>query len=56
MGTFDDAGYAYVTNNDGVIVFDVHEPGRPREVASIQTDDTKSIVVSASRWVAPTPT
>ncbi len=44
-GVHVDAGYAYITNNDGVIIFDVQEPRRPREVGQIHTGFTKGVLV-----------
>ena len=44
-GVYVDEGYAYITKNDGIIIFDVHEPDRPREVASIPTGYTPSILI-----------
>jgi len=38
-------GYAYVTNNDGVVIFDVHQPRRPRKVGEITTGVTFGICV-----------
>lgn len=44
-GVFADAGYAYITNNEGVVIFDVHDPGRPREVSMILSGYTISVSV-----------
>ncbi len=44
-GVFVDDGYAYVTNNDGVIIFDVEESSRPKEVGRIQTGYTRGVYV-----------
>jgi hypothetical protein len=40
-----DKNYAYVTNNDGVVIFDVHQPERPRKVGMIPTGQTFGICV-----------
>ena len=40
-----DKDYAYITNNDGVVIFDVHQPKRPREVGKITTGVTFGICV-----------
>lgn len=46
-GVHVDAGYAYITNNDGVVIFDVHEPGHPREIGSIQTGFSPDLFTEA---------
>jgi hypothetical protein len=38
-------GYAYITNNEGVIIFDVHDPTHPKQIASIPTGYTPGILV-----------
>lgn len=38
-------GYAYVTNNDGVVIVDVRQPKRPRKVGMIPTGVTFGIYV-----------
>jgi hypothetical protein len=40
-----DNHHAYVTHNDGVAVFDVHQPENPREVSKIRTGVTFGICV-----------
>lgn len=40
-----DKDYAYITNNDGVVVFDVHQPRRPQKVGTIRTGVTFGICV-----------
>ena len=35
-----DKDYAYVTNNEGVVIFDVHQPNHPRKVSMIATGET----------------
>ena len=40
-----DKDYAYVTNNDGVVVFDVHQPKHPRKVGTISTGQTFGICI-----------
>jgi hypothetical protein len=44
-GVFVDDGYAYITNNDGVNIFDVEEPNRPKEVGRIQIGYTRGVFV-----------
>lgn len=44
-GVHVDEGYAYITNNDGVIIFDIRESHNPREVGRIQTGFTFSLFV-----------
>jgi hypothetical protein len=44
-GVFVDDGYAYITNNDGVIIFDVEESNRPKEIGRIQTGYTRGAFV-----------
>ena len=44
-----DDGYAYVTNNDGVVIFDVHQPEHPRRVSRIPTGVTFGIDVENGR-------
>ena len=38
-------GYAYITNNNGVVIFDVHQPKRPRKVGKITTGVTFGICI-----------
>jgi hypothetical protein len=40
-----DKDYAYVTNNDGVAIFDIHQPERLRKVGEISTGVTFGIFV-----------
>jgi len=40
-----DKDNAYVTNNDGVVIFDVHQPRHPRKVGMIPTGETFSICI-----------
>jgi len=40
-----DKDHAYVTNNDGVVIFDVHEPKHPRRVGMIPTGETFGICI-----------
>ena len=40
-----DKGYAYVTNNDGVVIFNVQLPERPRKIGVISTGVTFGICV-----------
>ena len=40
-----DKDYAYVTNNDGVVVFDVQQPAHPRKIGKISTGQTFGICV-----------
>lgn len=42
-------GYAYVTNNDGVVIFDVHRHERPRKIGKISTGVTFGIDVENGR-------
>lgn len=42
---FVDKDYAYVTNNDGVVIFDVHQPKHPRKVGMIPTGVTFNICI-----------
>ncbi|MBN1486473.1 MAG: hypothetical protein JW981_02450 [Anaerolineae bacterium] len=49
-GVYVDEGYAYITNNDGVIVFDVHETDSPREVGRIQTSYYTPGIFVNSGW------
>jgi hypothetical protein len=44
-GVFVDDGYAYITNNSGVIIFNVEEPSHPKEVGRIQSGYTRSAFV-----------
>lgn len=40
-----DKDYAYITNNDGVVIFDIHQPKHPRKVGKIPTGVTFGICV-----------
>jgi len=40
-----DKDYAYVTNNDGVVIFDVHQPEHPRKVGMISAGLTFGICI-----------
>jgi len=40
-----DKDYAYVTNNEGVVIFDVHQPTHPRKVVTIPTGVTFGICI-----------
>jgi len=40
-----DKDYAYVTNNNGVVIFDVHQPKHPRKVGMIPTGQTFGICI-----------
>jgi hypothetical protein len=40
-----DGDYAYVTNNDGAVIFDVHQPRHPRQIGRIPTGVTFGICV-----------
>ena len=40
-----DKDYAYITNNDGVVIFDVHQPKHPRKVGMISTGETFGICI-----------
>lgn len=44
-GIYVDDAYAYITNNDGVIIFDVQKPSHPRKVGKILTGTTFGICV-----------
>lgn len=44
-GVHVDDGHAYIANNDGVVIFDIQKPNRPRRVGKIPTGVTFGIYV-----------
>ena len=45
-GVFVGGSYAYVTNNDRIIVFNVEDPRHPKEVGRIQSGYTRGAFVT----------
>ena len=43
-GVYVNGGYAYITNNEGVLIFDVQDPKNPKEIGSVLTGYTKRVV------------
>ena len=44
--------YAYITNNDGIVVFDIQNPAKPRQVSAVETGVAFGISIHNDRAYA----
>jgi len=44
-GVSADSVYAYITNNDGLLIFDIHEPDRPKQIGKVRLGVTLGVTI-----------